>query len=164
MRRDGSCGLVVGHPVQIMMPPFSASLNDENFPHLWTKVDDAMVPPMILSPHHTWLQNPYSHGFLTEEENYYNYRLRRGRIVIECAYGEYKGRWRITHRKQEFSLTVLARIGLACIVLQNICIDMVEAISIDDDLDAMAVQEEWYPFRLIGSKSIWQLREKCRRL
>ena len=130
---------------------YQSLINDENFPRLWTKVNDVMVPPMMLGdsafPHHTWLQKPYSHGFLTEEENYFNYRLSRGRIVIECAYGEYKGRWRITHRKQECTPTVLARIGLACVVLHNICIDMVDDISIDDDLDTTALQEEWYPFR-----------------
>lgn len=130
---------------------YQSLINDENFPRMWTEINKVMVPPMILGDsaftHHTWLQKPYSHAVLSEEEKYFNYRLSRGRIIIECAYGAYKGRWRITHRKQECSPSVLARIALACVVLHNICIDMVDDNSGVDDLNVAALHNEWYEFR-----------------
>ena len=97
-------------------------------------------------PHHTWLLKPYSHAVLSELQSYFNYRLSRGRIVVECAFGRYKGRWRITHRRQECHPVVLTRIALACVVLHNICIDFIDNIAVDNELnvDAICNRTKWH--------------------
>ena len=114
-------------------------------------------------PHHTWLQKPFSNAVLSEKQSYHNYRLSRGRIVVECAFGRYKGRWRVTHRKQECHPETLTRIALACVVLHNICIDFGDAITVDGDLNGDDVCNEWYDFRThwneINSASRENLRE-----
>ena len=126
-----------------------------------------MVPLLILGdsafPHQTWLQKPYSHKVLTEEQSYFNYRLSRGRIVIECAYGEYKGRWRVTSRKQECTPQVLTTIASACVVLHNICIDMVDNFSIDDDMNFGAVRDEWYQYGTNWEKIDTSARREMRK-
>ena len=62
--------------------------NYDHFPELSTEINGVNVPPIILGgsafPHHLWLQKPYSHAVISEPESYYNYRISRGRIVVEC--------------------------------------------------------------------------------
>ena len=99
----------------------------EILPQIYKEIEGEKVPPIILGdsafPHHTWLQKPYSHAVLTEKESNFNYRLSRGRMITECAYGQLKGRWRILYRKSESTPDTMKDIVLACIVLHNICID-----------------------------------------
>ena len=89
-------------------------------------VDDVNVQPQILGdsafPHTTWLQKPFSNANLTEQQQYFNYRLSRARMIVECAYGQLKGRWRILERKCESDNFSTRSMALACIVLHNICI------------------------------------------
>ena len=42
-------------------------------------------PPLLLGE--KW----FTHANLTEEQEYFNYRQSRARMVIECAYGQLKG-------------------------------------------------------------------------
>ena len=44
-------------------------------------------------------------------------------MVSECAFGLFKGRWRILCRKCESKKESVVTISLACVVLHNICID-----------------------------------------
>ena len=81
-------------------------LNDGDvFPDMYKELDGVKIPPTILGDnafsHHTWLQKPHSHAMLSEEQSYFNYRLSRARMVVECAYGQLKGRWRVLHRRCE---------------------------------------------------------------
>ena len=66
--------------------------------------------------------------------------------VVVCAFGGYKGRWRITHRQQECHPEVLTHIALACVVL-HICIDFIDNIVVDNELNVDAICNEWYDFR-----------------
>ena len=84
------------------------------------------VPAIILGdsafPLLTWLLKPYGDSVPTAKRRYFNYRLSRSRIVSECAFGHLKGRFRILLRKCESSKDTVKIVGLACVLLHNICI------------------------------------------
>lgn len=101
-------------------------------------VEGTKVPFMILAdsafPHLPWIQKPYTNAVLSEKERYFNYRLSRARMVVECAYGMLKSRWRVLHRRCDSNNETMKVKSLACIVLHNICIDLGENISNNQDL------------------------------
>ena len=82
------------------------------------------VPPLLLAdsafPMETWLMKPYSNAILTKEQRYFNYRLSRARMVVEGAYGQLKGRWRLLLRKCEGDHFQVKIATLACMVLHNL--------------------------------------------
>ena len=90
--------------------------------------DGSAVKPMIIGdsafPFHTWLMKPYANTVPTPQQQYFNYRLSRARMVVEGAFGMLKGRWRVLMRKSECEEETLKLMSLACVVLHNICIDM----------------------------------------
>ena len=45
-------------------------------------------------------------------------------MVVEGAFGQLKGRWRVLMRKNECKEETLKMMSLACVVLHNICIDL----------------------------------------
>lgn len=98
----------------------------EFLPNIAKKFNGIEVPPLILADSafqlKSWLMKPYTNAKLTAKERYFNYRLSRGRMVTECAYGQLKGRWRILMRKCESLPEEVKMITLACMVLHNICI------------------------------------------
>ena len=120
--------------------------NGESFPDMYTEISGVKIPPLILGdsafPHHSWLQKRYTHANLNEQEEYFNYRFSRGRMVAECCYGQFKGRCRILYRKSEYHPETLKSIILACIVLHNTCIDKGDAIlsTIDFNFDGSGRQ------------------------
>ena len=66
---------------------------------------------------------PYKNAVLNPQQRYFNYRLSRGRIVTEGAYGQLKGRWRLLLRKKNESDKEHVRTAtLACMVLHNVCL------------------------------------------
>ena len=50
-------------------------------------------------------------------------------MVVEGAFGQLKGRWRVLMRKNECEQETLKMMSLACIVLHNICIDLDDKMS-----------------------------------
>ena len=70
----------------------------------------------------SWLMKPYTHAILTKEQKYFNYI--RARMIIESAFGQLKGRWRILLRKCESSVETVKLMSLTCIVLHNLCIEL----------------------------------------
>lgn len=105
---------------------YSKILKRDVTPPLRKRINNVDIPPIILGdsafPHHAWLQKPYGNANHTQKQCYFNYRLSRGCMVTECAYGQLKGRWRVLHHKSECNVTSLKEYVLACIVLHNICI------------------------------------------
>ena len=85
------------------------------------------MPPVILAdsafPLKNWLLKPYTNAILSPKQRYFNYRLSRARIVIEGAYGQLKGRFRVLLQKCESSCEQVKVMTLECFVLHNICID-----------------------------------------
>ncbi|XP_066930476.1 uncharacterized protein [Clytia hemisphaerica] len=99
----------------------------EIIPATIQKLDQVEVPPMILGDSafelKTWLTKPYGDAIPSPEKRYFNYRLIRARMVTEGAFGKLKSRFRILHRKFESQKETVKLMGLACIVLHNICLD-----------------------------------------
>ena len=88
------------------------------------------------------MMKPYGNAVLTPKQRYFNYRLSRARMVTEGCYGQLKGRWRVTLRKNESSKDEVKTTTLACMVLHNICIDRGETLSrkLDLTLDPVTSQ------------------------
>ena len=65
---------------------------------------------------------PYSdNGRLTTKQLRFNYRLSRARMVVECAFGRLKGRWRSLLKRNDTNVKFLPKYIAACCVLHNIC-------------------------------------------
>ena len=62
------------------------------------------------------------------KKRYFNYRASRGRAVTEGASGKLKGSWRILSRKCETQKRKCEKMGLAWLVLHNLCIELGDTI------------------------------------
>ena len=65
---------------------------------------------------------PYTKLVLKEKQHNFNYRLSRARMVVECSYGQLKGRLRLIMRKSEGGLFQTKVTTLPCMVLHNVCL------------------------------------------
>ena len=79
-------------------------------------VGDSAYP---LSP---WLQKPYPEGTRDPAEIRFNKELSSARVVVECAFGILKSRWRILDVIEERDIAFVSKIIIACAVLHNFCI------------------------------------------
>ena len=69
-----------------------------------------------------WLMKPYTDNRQqTAKELRFNHRLSRARMVVECAFGRLKGRWRSLLKHNDTNVKFLAKYIAACCVLHNIC-------------------------------------------
>ena len=91
-------------------------------------------------PFKPWLMKPFTSAVLTTIQSNVNYRLSRACMVVECAYGQLKGRWM---RKCESTPVELRSACLACIVLHNICISRGESLNRKLDLTTDPNSNEW---------------------
>lgn len=86
--------------------------------------DDGFSPYLIGDlgyPLLPWLMVPHrTHGQLTVAESLYNRRLRRGRCVVENAFGILKQTFRELLQKSDLSVTFLPDVILACAILHNV--------------------------------------------
>ena len=122
--------------------------NGENIPETGKDIGDVSVSPFILGDSaflfKAWLMKPYTNVVLSPVQGNFNYRLKisRARMVIECAYGQLKGSWKIVLRKFKGSPSELKIACLACIVLHNVCIELGDSISrkLNLSVDPMANQ------------------------
>ena len=51
----------------------------------------------------------------------YNYRLSRGRVIVEIAFGRLKARWRRLSKQIDMDISNVPNVILACCTLHNIC-------------------------------------------
>lgn len=96
------------------------------------------VPLLLLGdpayPLLNWLMKPYSdNGSLTREQKYFNQRLSKARVSVECAFGRLKGRWRCIRNRLDVHLENVPNIVSACCVLHNIC-----------EMQGKTFEDDWY--------------------
>ena len=69
-----------------------------------------------------WLMKPYTdNGRLTPAAKPCNYRLSRGRIVVENAFDRLKGQWRYLLKRNDAQVQHIPHVIAACVTLHNIC-------------------------------------------
>ena len=69
-----------------------------------------------------WLIKPFAQSpSLSASEKLYNYRMCRGRVVVEIAFGRLKARWRCLTKQNEMSITNVPNVIAACCTLHNVC-------------------------------------------
>ncbi|KAL8567704.1 hypothetical protein ACOMHN_009012 [Nucella lapillus] len=71
-------------------------------------------------PLRTWLMKPFSRRELDNDERIFNYRLSRGRRVIENAFGILANRFRVLLTTMRQSRGTVTKIVLACVCLHNL--------------------------------------------
>ena len=90
-------------------------------------LSDVKLPFVILGdeayPLLSYLMRPYPRRQLTESRRLFNYRLSRGRRVVESAFGILAGKWRILNKPIETSPDMADRIVKCICVLHNTVID-----------------------------------------
>lgn len=90
------------------------------------KVQRRRLPLFLLGdsayPLLPWLIKPFSFSTsLSSDEKLCNYRISRARVVVECAFGRLKGRWRRLSKQMDIHIDNVPNIIAACCVLHNIC-------------------------------------------
>ncbi|KAG6925776.1 hypothetical protein G0U57_013437, partial [Chelydra serpentina] len=87
-------------------------------------VGDVEMPIVILGdpayPLMPWLMKPYT-GALDSEKELFNYRLSKCGMVVGCAFGRLKGRWRSLLTHSDLSETNIPIVIAAYCVLHNFC-------------------------------------------
>ena len=90
-------------------------------------LSDVELPFVILGvetyPLLSYLMRPYPRRQLTESQRLFNYRLNRGRRLVESAFGILAGKWRILNKPIETSPDMADRIVKCICVLHNTVID-----------------------------------------
>lgn len=105
---------------------FSKAEDGSLLPTTMQQIGGVDVPVVILGdpayPLQTWLMKPFSdQGRLTREERSFNYHLSHARVVVECAFGRLKGRWRCLLKRNDTNLHFVPTLVTACCVLHNLC-------------------------------------------
>lgn len=93
-----------------------------------------------------WLMKGFSdNGKLTSQQVKFNYQLSRARMVVECAFGRLKGRFRCLLKRNDTTLQYLPMKVVSCCVLHNLC-----------ELRNEAFLDEWSLVREPESNSLAQ--------
>ena len=95
-------------------------------PDTTVAINGVDVPLMILGdpayPMLPWLMKPFTeNGRLSSKQLHFNYRLSRARMVVECAFGRLKGRWRSLLKRNDTDIKFIPKYVATCCVLHNIC-------------------------------------------
>ncbi|KAJ8018434.1 Protein ANTAGONIST OF LIKE HETEROCHROMATIN PROTEIN 1 [Holothuria leucospilota] len=104
------------------------------FPERNRNINGVEVPIMLLGdaayPLLPWLMKGFSDaGQLTREQQEFNYRLSRARMVVECAFGRLKARWRCLLKRNDSDISKIPTLVFACCILHNICEEMGDPIN-----------------------------------
>ena len=95
------------------------------FPESESLVDDGpkvnyFIPGDNAFPLQLWLMKPYSRRGMDLNQWVFNYRLSRGRRVVEYAFGILTSRLQVFQRLMQQEPLVVARVVMACLVLHNL--------------------------------------------
>lgn len=76
-------------------------------------------------PQRPWIMTPYRNPPLNAEEELYNQKHSKARVIIENTFGRLKNRWRccLKYRALHYKPTKCAEIIIACCVLHNFAIE-----------------------------------------
>ena len=86
-----------------------------------------------------WLIKPYPGTGLSTKEKKVNTKLSRTRVVVECAFGRLKGRWRSLLKRNDVRIDHMTTLVTACCILHNMCEvhqDSFNAQWLDDEVQA----------------------------
>ena len=73
-------------------------------------------------PLRPWLMKPFINtSCLTPQQQCYNHRLSKSRVVVEHAFGRLKGRWRCLLNKLSICIDDVPEVIGACCILHNLC-------------------------------------------
>ncbi|XP_033100382.1 protein ANTAGONIST OF LIKE HETEROCHROMATIN PROTEIN 1-like [Anneissia japonica] len=102
--------------------------NGDLFPAWYKEINGTPMPIVILGdpayPLLPWLMKGFSEGAnFGQQERTFNYRLSRARMVVERAFGQLKGRWRILMRRNDSALKAIPQMVTSCCILHNFCIE-----------------------------------------
>ncbi|CAM5163300.1 unnamed protein product [Natator depressus] len=84
-----------------------------------------------------------STGTLDSSKELFNYRLSKCRMVVECAFGRLKGRWRSLLTRSDLSETNIPIVIVACCVLHNLCESKGETFMTGSEVDANCMAAEY---------------------
>ena len=86
--------------------------------------DDTPTPYFILGDDafglRTFLMKPYAQRQMTKEQRMFNYRLSRGRRIVENAFGILAQRWQILLTTMQHDPATIAVIVQTCVILHNL--------------------------------------------
>lgn len=100
-----------GETNQLFLPATISVQNTQSRPFI---VADQAYPAL------TWLKKPYGR-ILNNNMKLFNKSLSKGRIVVELAFGQLKGRWRCLLKENDCNIDHLKIQVLACCILHNFC-------------------------------------------
>ena len=63
----------------------------------------------------------YPGAGLSVKGNTFNSRLSRARVVVECAFGRLKSRWRSLLKRNDVKIDFMTTFKTVCCILHNIC-------------------------------------------
>ena len=73
-------------------------------------------------PLQSWLMKLFSYSSdLTMQQHTYNYRISRGRIVVENAFGQLKARWCRLMKRNDMYMHNVSVVAATASVLHNVC-------------------------------------------
>ncbi|XP_039337474.1 protein ANTAGONIST OF LIKE HETEROCHROMATIN PROTEIN 1-like [Mauremys reevesii] len=117
------------------------------FPPNDIDINGVTVPTVILGdpayPLLPWLMKPYP-DVKDPGKKRFNYIVSKCRMVVECAFGRLKSRWRCLQTRLDVSVINAVRITVACCALHNLCEARGEPFSPEWTSDSKGTQN-WYP-------------------
>ena len=78
-------------------------------------------------PRFPWLLVPYAGTSLSPDQLQFNLTHSSTRIIIENAFGQLKGRFRLISNQVDIATCKVAQIVVACCTLHNFCLNEKEA-------------------------------------
>ncbi|XP_070819612.1 uncharacterized protein [Chaetodon trifascialis] len=94
-------------------------------------------------PLQNWLLKPFHDtGQLTAEQQVFNKKCSRARVVVENAFGRLKGRWRCLLKRNDCDVQLVKSMVLTCCALHNLCETHGETFETEWDVPAAATAVE----------------------
>ena len=107
---------------------FDRAERGEVLHHPIIRIGNSDIGPYLVGdsayPIAPWLQKPFPEATRVADEVRFNKQLSNARVVIECAFGSLKCRWRILAKRFDSGLRFSIKCATACAVLHNFCLKL----------------------------------------